>query len=82
MNKQTLFTLGSLIGTAVVANGAVISVLETGTLEPERSIVENGGAGVFDGTHPGTNAAAGSLFFSAALALWPCKASPVPICSS
>ena len=62
MNKQTLFTLGSLIGTAVVANGAVISVLETGTLEPERSIVENGGAGIFDPGHPGTNVADGSLF--------------------
>lgn len=67
MNKQTLFTLGALIGTAVVAKGAVISVTETGTLEPERSIVENGGAGVFDGTHPGTNVAAGSVFGEDAL---------------
>ncbi len=44
------------------SHAAVISVTETGNLEPERSIVENGGAGVFDPGHPGTNVADGSLF--------------------
>lgn len=43
-------------------SATVISVVESGTLEPERSIVENGGAGVFDPTHPGTNLAAGVVF--------------------
>ena len=56
------FTLGSLIGATAVTHGAVISVVETGTLEPERSIVENGGAGIFDAGHAGTNVADGSLF--------------------
>tara|TARA_B100001057_G_scaffold493567_1_gene588267 strand:+ start:606 stop:1382 length:777 start_codon:yes stop_codon:yes gene_type:complete len=62
IRAKNLYKLSALIGTSVVVNGAVVSVVETGTLEPERSIVENGGAGVFDGTHPGTNVAASLLF--------------------
>lgn len=62
IKKRPLFALGSLFGAVAATNGAVISVVETGTLEPERSIVENGGAGVFDPVHPGVNVADGSLF--------------------
>ena len=62
MKKSIALSTVILSGTAVVLPGVVISVTETGTLEPERSIVENGGAGVFDPGHPGTNVAAGSVF--------------------
>jgi len=60
-NKQLICTLSSLIGAGAIANGAVISVTESGG-EPERSIVENGGAGIFDASHSGTNVADGTLF--------------------
>lgn len=61
--RKSLLTASSVIaGSVAVAHAAVVSVVETGTLEPERSMVENGGAGVFDPTHPGTNVADGSLF--------------------
>ena len=47
----------------VFAQSAVVSVRETGNLEPERSIVENGTAsGIFDPSHAGTNIATGALF--------------------
>ena len=48
MNKFVFATSSLFLG-ATLTQAAVISVVETGTLEPERSIVENGGAGVFDG---------------------------------
>lgn len=62
MKTTSLITSGILVGSAVLAPAAVISVVESGTLEPERSIVENGGTGIFDPNHPGTNVADGSLF--------------------
>ena len=62
MKATKFLTSGILLGSLAAAQAAVISVVETGTLEPERSIVENGGAGIFDPLHPGTNVATGVVF--------------------
>ena len=54
-----------LFGSSLLSFASVISVTETGQLEPERAIVENGGDGVFDPTHAGINIADGVLFGAA-----------------
>ena len=67
MKKAKLLFSSIFVGSISISQAAVISVVETGNLEPERSIVENGGAGIFDPLHPGTNVARGLLFGEDAL---------------